>query len=106
RALARFERDLDAMFERGVGTVPPGKTPRIPAPRGIVLTGHVDAWEASPKLEIELMGNSRTTRLRLGATARRHGSIELVVPRGAASLRLSPEQSRRLLQDREVPPVL
>jgi hypothetical protein len=106
RALARFESDLDAMFERGIGTLPPGKTPRIPAPRGIVLAGHVDTWEGSPKLELELVAPARSTRLRLGTTARRRGTIELVSPRGATSLVLSPEQSRHLLQDREVPPML
>ncbi len=106
KALARYERDLDAMFERGSGTLPPGKTPRISAPRGLVLAGHVDMWEGSPKVEIELLAPSRSTRLRLGTTARRQGTIELTVPRSATSLVLSPEQSRRLLQDREVPPVL
>lgn len=106
KALARFERDLDAMFEQGTGTLPSGRTPRIPAPRGIVLAGHVDTWEGSPRLEIELTAPPRSTRLRVGTTARRQGTIEISVPRGAISLVLSPHESRRLLQDREVPPLL
>ncbi|MGE0400236.1 MAG: hypothetical protein AB7T06_26205 [Kofleriaceae bacterium] len=105
-ALARFECDLDAMFERASGTLPPKKTPRIQAPRGIVLAGHVDTWEASRKLEIEVLAPARSTRLRVGTTSRRRGTIEIDVPKGATSIILSPAQSRRLLQDREVPPVL
>jgi len=106
KALARFECDLDAMFERVSGTLPPGKTPRIPAPRGIVLAGHVEMWKGPPKLEIELISPRRSTRLRLGTTARRQGTIEFVVPGGATSLVLSPKQSLNLLQDREAPPLL
>lgn len=105
KALARFENDLDVMFERGSGTLPPGKTPRIPAPRGSVLAGYVESWDA-PRLEIEVLGRARSARLRLGTTARRQGTVEVVAPRGATTLLLSVAQSRRLLQDREVPPVL
>lgn len=106
KALARFEGDLDAMFERAIGTLPPGKTPRIPAPRGIVLAGHVDTWKGSSRFEIELISPPRLTRLRIGTTTRRQGTIELSVPRGATSLVLSPKESRCLIEDGKVPPVL
>jgi hypothetical protein len=106
KALARFECDLDDMFERGSGTLPPGKTPRIAAPRGVVLAGHVNTWDGSSTLEIEMLATSRSTRLRLGSTARRQGTIELTVPRNATSLVLSPQDSQRLLRDREIPPML
>lgn len=105
KGLARFERDLDAMFEHAIGTLPVGKTPRIPAPRGTVLAGHVDTWEGAPKLELELVAQSRASRIRIGPTARRKGTLELTVPAGATSLLVSREQYRRLLHDREVPPV-
>lgn len=106
KALARFERDLDAMFERGTGTLPPAKPPRIAAPGGIVLAGHVDTWRAAPRLEIELLAPSRATRLRLGVTTKRRGTLEITVPAGTTSLRLPVAQTQRLLLDREPPPVL
>jgi len=94
------------MFERATGTLPPAKTPRIPAPRGIVLAGHVDKWEGSPKLEIEVIAQPRSTRMRIGTTARRNGTIEIAVPRGVTSVCLSQQESQRLLHDREIPSVL
>src|SRR6185295_16956391 len=57
-------------------------------------------------LEIEMLATSRSTRLRLGSTGRRQGTIELTVPRNATSLVLSPQDSQRLLRDREIPPML
>lgn len=105
-ALARLDADLEAMFERGSGTFPLGKTPRVPTPRGNVLAGYVDTWAGSPKLALELAAQARSVRLRLAVTSRSKGATEVTVPRGSTSLTLSAEQSRRLFQGREVPSVL
>jgi hypothetical protein len=106
QALARFDADLDTMFEPATGHLPPGPTPRIPTPRGIVLAGYVDRWERSTKLTIDLSAPSRARRLRIGTSARRQGTIELTVPRGVMALTVATEVVSRLLRDGEVPPVL
>ena len=103
-ALARVDADLEAMFERALGTLPAEMTPRSPTPQGSILAGYVDDWGTCPRLSIELARS--VSRLRVGASPRKAGSIEVAVPHHAMSVTLSSEQSRRIFQGREVPPLL
>ena len=105
-ALARLEDDLESMFERSAGVLPAAPTPRIAAPRGIVLAGYVESWGGAPRLSIELVEPARQARLRLGWSSRRRESIEVRVHRGATSHTLSREMTARLLHGPDAPPVL
>ena len=107
KALARFDADLNTMFESAMGQFGPGATPRIPSARGRILAGHVDRWDGSPKLTIELAAPARAAgKLRIGTSSRRDGTIELSVPSGVAELPVAREMTSQLLRDGEVPPML
>jgi hypothetical protein len=106
KACARLDTDLEAMFEPAKGSLAASKTSRTPVPRGTVLAGFVDDWEGSPRLSIELAAPSRSASLRLGPTAQRTGTIDLVLPKGETTVTLSKKQSRALFRDEEVSPVL